>query len=40
MDHKTLAVAVIVAGAAIAGAYTVGKQQGQSSATAPAPKPA
>ena len=38
MDHKTLAVAVIVAGAAIAGAYTVGKQQGQSSA--PAPKPA
>ena len=39
MNHKTLAVAVIVAGAAIAGAYTVGKQQGASSTPAPAAAP-
>lgn len=37
MNHKTLAVAVIAAGAAIAGAYVIGKQQGTHQA--PPPKP-
>ena len=38
MDHKTLGVAVVAVGAAIAGAYNLGKQSGED--PAPAPKPA